>query len=93
MTKSALAHMVGCNTAAEIWRALEGVFGTRCKAKIIQLKFPLQSQKKGGLSMKEYLTKMKTLVDTLASIRCCMSEDDHILDILIGWSNMIQLCL
>lgn len=50
----------------------------------MQYKLQLQTLKKGNLTMREYLTKMKSFADVLASASHKLSEDDQILHILSG---------
>ncbi|PON92317.1 hypothetical protein TorRG33x02_119460, partial [Trema orientale] len=87
ITESILAQMVDCNNAAEVWGALERIFSSQSKAKIMQYKLWIQSLKKGGLSMREYLVKMKTYANILASVGHIVTEEDQILYILIGLSS------
>lgn len=50
----------------------------------MNLKLQLQTLKKGNLSMKDYLMKMKTICDTLAACGQPISEEDQVLSILAG---------
>lgn len=59
--------MVGSNTAIDIWKIVARLFTSRTKAEVMQRKLQLQTQKKGGLSMREYLLKMNTYADVLTS--------------------------
>lgn len=54
------------------------------KAKVTQYNFKLQSQKKGGLSMRNYLIKMETYLYILSSSEHNIYED-QILAILAGF--------
>lgn len=50
----------------------------------MNLKFQLQTIKKGNLSMRDYLEKVKTTCNTLAACRCPISEEGQVLCILVG---------
>ena len=50
----------------------------------MQYKLQLQTLKKGTLTMREILTRMKSYADVLASAGHKLSEDEHILYILSG---------
>ena len=65
--------MVGCNTAADVWKVVDKTFALQSQAKAMQHKLQFPTLKKGGLSMTEYLLKMT------------VSEHDQIRYILSGW--------
>lgn len=72
MTETIQAQMVGCNTAADVWKVVDKTFALQSQAKVMQYKLQFPTLKKEGLSMKEYLLKMT------------VSEHDQILYILSG---------
>ncbi|CBI25270.3 unnamed protein product, partial [Vitis vinifera] len=84
LTKGVMAQIIGLDTASEIWTALEKIFSAASKARIMQLHFQLQTTKKGGLSMMEYLLKIKSIVDNLLAIGENITEQDRILYLLAG---------
>lgn len=45
----------------------------------MQYKMQFKTMKKGGLTMAEYLLKMKSTIDALASVGNIISEEDQIL--------------
>ncbi|KAJ9705792.1 hypothetical protein PVL29_003748 [Vitis rotundifolia] len=50
----------------------------------MQHKMQLQTMKKGGATMVEYLLKMKGIIDVLVSIGHIVSKNDQILHVLVG---------
>ena len=84
MSETVLVNMVGFETSSEIWDSLEKSFASQSPARIMQYKLQLQTLKKGSLTMREYLTKMKSYADVLASAGHKLTEDDQILHILSG---------
>lgn len=84
MSESVLTRMVGCETSTQIWTKLNSYFASHTRAKISQFKTVLQNIKKGSLNMNEYLSKVKNIVDRLASVGHTTSESDHIEFILNG---------
>ncbi|KAL5766925.1 hypothetical protein ACOSP7_017542 [Xanthoceras sorbifolium] len=66
MKSDLLPELVGCSTVREVWSTIERLFSTLSKAGLMQLKLQLQTLKKGGLGMSEYLMKKKGIFDTLA---------------------------
>ncbi|KAK6148911.1 hypothetical protein DH2020_016436 [Rehmannia glutinosa] len=87
LSESILILTVGLSTSREIWSTLENNFAAQSQAKIMQYKIMLQSLKKNGLSMREYLSKMKACCDVLASAGHIISERDQVLHVLTGLSN------
>lgn len=53
MTESVLVGAVGLVSSKEIWETLESNYASQSGAKLMQLKFQLQTLKKGSSSMKE----------------------------------------
>lgn len=49
ISESMFGHVVRCTSSFEIWSTLENLFTTQSKARILQLRFQLQSLKKGSL--------------------------------------------
>eukprot|EP00261_Vitis_vinifera_P036785 XP_019078028.1 PREDICTED: dr1-associated corepressor homolog [Vitis vinifera] len=84
LTEDVMAQIIGLDTASEIWTALEKIFSAASKACIMQLRFQLQTTKKGGLSMMEYLLKIKSIVANLLAIGENITEQDRILYLLAG---------
>ncbi|KAK2659296.1 hypothetical protein Ddye_005829 [Dipteronia dyeriana] len=76
--------MVGCSIASESWYTIEQLFKSQSKANIMQLKLQLQTLKKHGYSMTEYLIKKKSIIDALSFTGCVITEDDKIMSILVG---------
>lgn len=51
---------------------------------MVQLKKQLQNLKKGGLSINEYVLKIKILTDDLESASCVVSEEEKLMYVLRG---------
>lgn len=79
-----LISTVGLDNACQIWCTLEQAFAGQSKAKILQHKLQIQKMKKGNLTMREYLSKMKACIDILFSAGHRLSVEDQILHILAG---------
>ncbi|KAL5787243.1 hypothetical protein ACOSP7_004192 [Xanthoceras sorbifolium] len=63
ITQELLPEFVGCHTTCEAWKSIEQLFASQSKANVMQLKLQLQTLKKAGLSMTEYLKKKKSIMD------------------------------
>lgn len=77
-------HVVYCSTSLEVWNTLEDLFTTSSKARTLQLRFQLQSLKKGNLSIHDYMLKMRSLAKNMSAAGQLISDDELILYILGG---------
>ncbi|PPS01788.1 hypothetical protein GOBAR_AA18882 [Gossypium barbadense] len=81
-----LPHLIGMDTSAKIWDAIIALYGTQTTSKLMFHRRSLHSQRKGDLSMKEFLMKVKSCCDALASYGEVISEREHVTAILNGLS-------
>ncbi|XP_041995621.1 uncharacterized protein LOC121745715 [Salvia splendens] len=91
LSESALILVVGLKTTKDIWNALQTNYARQSRAKVMQIKLQWQNTKKESLSMQEYLNKMKTCFDFLASAGSKISEEDQIFYILGGLAQDYNL--
>lgn len=84
VSEAMLGHVARCSSAAEIWNILENLFQNHSKARILQLRSQLHTQKKGTLSIDEYMLKMQEIADNLIAAGQKISDDDLIMNILEG---------
>lgn len=66
MTEGIASEVMGCNTAASLWTALEDLYGAHSRANMDELCTKLQTTRKGAQSMAEYLRQKRMWADTLA---------------------------
>ena len=55
-----LSHVIGLETSAEVWKAIEELTNTQSRSRTQQLRSTLNDTKKGALSAEQYFAKMKT---------------------------------
>ena len=79
-----LTDLVGCNTASAIWSTLMDLFVSQTRARVSQYKQDIERLKKNNLTMREYLSKMKSLSDALASVGHSLSQKDQVSNITNG---------
>lgn len=84
LSEAMLGHVVRCSSAAEIWKILENLFQNHSNARILQLRSQLHTQKKGTLSIDEYMLKMREIADNLITAGQKVSDDELIMNILEG---------
>uniref|UniRef100_A0A803QJK9 Integrase catalytic domain-containing protein n=1 Tax=Cannabis sativa TaxID=3483 RepID=A0A803QJK9_CANSA len=83
MSEKVLTRMVGSDSAAQIWINLCEYYTSLNRAKIGQYKTLLRNTKMQA-SLNDYLLKIKSVIDTLASIGHPTSAHDHIEAIFNG---------
>ncbi|KAK6116468.1 hypothetical protein DH2020_049761 [Rehmannia glutinosa] len=84
LSESILISTVGLSTSKEIWECLQTTFASQNQAKLMQYRLQLQTIRKGGLQMKEYLNKIKSCCDLLGSAGEPVSQRDQLMYILSG---------
>ncbi|KAK6116197.1 hypothetical protein DH2020_050053 [Rehmannia glutinosa] len=84
LSERILVSIVGLESSKTVWEALDISFASQNGAKIMQYKLQLQTLKKGTLSMRDYLNKIKSVCDLLASAGHGIDEPDQVLHALSG---------
>ncbi|KAJ9680818.1 hypothetical protein PVL29_019971 [Vitis rotundifolia] len=79
-----LPQVVGCSLAFEVWNTISQNFNSQSSVKVMFYKSQMQMFKKDGLTMRDYLTKMKNYCDLLATAGHKISNTDHIRAIMQG---------
>lgn len=82
--RDALAHVIHCESSAEIWSTLEKQYSRQTVAKSFQLKQQLRSVKKESLSVNDYTLKIKTIGHALVAIGEPLPDKELLLAILNG---------
>ncbi|XP_039022461.1 uncharacterized protein LOC120154905 [Hibiscus syriacus] len=81
-----LPHLTGLTSSRTIWNAVSRLFGVRSSAKISSLRHNFHSQRKAGLTVSDYLAKIKTICDLLNVVGCVVPEQEQVSVILAGLS-------
>ncbi|KAL5577971.1 hypothetical protein UlMin_019670 [Ulmus minor] len=84
LTPSIMAQIIGHTSSHSVWVALEKIFSSSFRARIMQLRLELQTIKKGSMSMIDYIMKIEGVVDNLAAIGEPVSDQDQIMNLLGG---------
>ncbi|KAE8659142.1 Detected protein of confused Function [Hibiscus syriacus] len=79
-------HLTGLTSSRTIWNAVLRLFGVRSSAKISSLRHSLHSQRKVGLTVSDYLAKIKTICDLLNAAGCVVPEQEQVSVIIAGLS-------
>ena len=68
LSESILSQVLGCNTSRTLWVALERMFISQSRARVMQIQYQLATSKKGNSNVTDYFQRMHSLGDTLATI-------------------------
>ncbi|KAA8542406.1 hypothetical protein F0562_023459 [Nyssa sinensis] len=79
-----LGLVVGLETSAAVWRALENAFVKSSQPREFQLETELSLLQKGDMSLNEYLTKFKRLCDDLVAIGKPIGDEKKVFFLLKG---------
>lgn len=71
----------------------ENNYTSQSKARLMQYKYQLQTLRKGSLSMREYLNKVKTYCDILAFVGQKLTEEEQVLHVLSGLGSEYDLVM
>jgi hypothetical protein len=84
LTPAVLGHVLFLKTSTQVREALDRMFASRSKAKIVQLVSQLVKPKKRDVSMSDYFHHMKRVTDTMTSIGKPLEDDELVSYILAG---------
>ncbi|KAI0498170.1 hypothetical protein KFK09_021411 [Dendrobium nobile] len=90
ISPTVLPYILHLDTTHEIWQVLESQFQATSRSKVIQLKNELHHISMKNLSMIQYLTEIKKLVDQIASAGSTIDSEDIVLYILNGLPSAYQ---
>ncbi|KAL5580277.1 hypothetical protein UlMin_012719 [Ulmus minor] len=79
-----MAQIIGYTSSHSAWVALEKIFSSYSRARIMQLRLELQITKKGSMSMIDYIMKIKSAADSLVAISEPVSDQDQVMNLLRG---------
>jgi uncharacterized membrane protein YgcG len=78
LSKEILGHVNTETMANGAWAAIEALFASQSRAKIISTRMALTSATKGTSSVSEYFTKIKTLVDEMAAAGHKLEDEEFV---------------
>ncbi|KAE8672405.1 ATP-dependent RNA helicase SUV3L [Hibiscus syriacus] len=86
ISPSLLPHLVGAETAAQVWKTINKIFACKSTTTTMNLHYQLKAVHQGDLGMRGYIFQVKEICDALASCGSPMSKLEHIATILNGLS-------
>jgi hypothetical protein len=84
VSRDVLIQVVVLQSAIEGWKHIEGVFASQSRARVINTHMALATTQKGPSNVAEYISKMKTLADDMASIGKKLDDEEFDSYILTG---------
>uniref|UniRef100_A0A803PM38 Integrase catalytic domain-containing protein n=1 Tax=Cannabis sativa TaxID=3483 RepID=A0A803PM38_CANSA len=84
MTEGIACEVMGCDSSASLWTALEELFGAHSKAKMDEYRTKIQTARKGALSMADYLRQKRQWADVLALAGEPYPENQLVSNVLSG---------
>ncbi|KAI0494798.1 hypothetical protein KFK09_024941 [Dendrobium nobile] len=84
ISPSILPYVITAKTAQEVWQVLERRLQPTCRSRIIQLKNELHHVQMKDLTMQQYLSHIKSIVDNIAASGSTVDPEDIIIHILNG---------
>ncbi|KAG8483306.1 hypothetical protein CXB51_022295 [Gossypium anomalum] len=79
-----LVHLTAAKTSLDIWTTIDRKFSAKSNIKLSSMRHTLYSIKKGSLTIKYYLSKVKSLSDSLTAAGSLVTEQEQISVILAG---------
>ncbi|KAK5844195.1 hypothetical protein PVK06_000330 [Gossypium arboreum] len=86
VTDEILVHLTAAKTSFDIWTTIDKKFGAKSNIKISSMCHALYSIKKTNLTIKDYLSKVKSLSDSLTAVGSLVTEQEQVSIILAGLS-------
>ena len=76
LSREVLTQVATFTKATEVWEAIENLFASQSRARIINIRMALSSTKKGTRTIAEYVGKMKSLADDMSSARKPLDDEE-----------------
>jgi hypothetical protein len=67
LSKTVLSQVIGCSTSHEIWGALEKMYCSESRARVMHIHHRLATTNKGSTSVTIYFHKIKSLANSLTA--------------------------
>jgi hypothetical protein len=84
MTKDVMAQVASCSTPREVWTLLEQTYASRSKARVVNTRMAVATTQKGNMTILEYIGKMKSLADEMASVEKALEDEELVSYVLAG---------
>jgi histone deacetylase 1/2 len=75
-------QLIGCTSAMDVWAVVHRLYGAQSRAKVRHVRRQLQSLRKEGMPIAQYIHKMKALNDIMAAAGSPLSNDELVDNII-----------
>ncbi|KAH9782586.1 hypothetical protein KPL71_008966 [Citrus sinensis] len=84
ISEGTLGLVINLDSSYTVWKTLEKKFGVQYEAKVLQIKYEINTLKKESMNVEDYCMKMKALADKLACAGSPLNDRELLLHILNG---------
>ena len=84
ISEGTLGLVITLDSSYAVWKTLEKKFGVQSKAKVLQIKYEINTLKKESMNVEDYCMKMKALADKLACAGSPLNDRELLMYILNG---------
>jgi len=84
IAQEVMGQAAACDTPQEVWSLLEQTYASQSRARTVNTRIALATTRKGDMSISEYITKMKSLADEMASAKKKVDDEELVSYILAG---------
>ena len=84
LSRDVLTQVAALPTTAAVCEAIEGMFASQSRTRVINTRMALANAQKGSSSIADYFTKMKSLADDMASAGKPLEDEEIVPYILSG---------
>jgi hypothetical protein len=76
ISRDVLLHVAVLPTAVAVWKHIGTSFASQSRSQVINTRMTLATTQKGSLAAAEYVSKMKSLADDMASARKKLDDEE-----------------
>jgi hypothetical protein len=84
LARDVLAQVAAQDTTTNLWSAIEEMYSSQNRAKVVNTRLSLATTQKGNQSIAEYVGKMRTLGDEMAAAGRKLEQEELVEYILTG---------
>ena len=74
--RDVLKQVATAKTAAQLWSSIEEIFSSQTWTRAVNTHIALANMKKGGMTINEYLSKMKSLADDMSTVGKPLGDEE-----------------
>ena len=71
-----LKQVATAKAAAQLWSSIEEIFSSQTWTRAVNTHIALANMKKGGMTINEYLSKMKSLADDMSTVGKPLGDEE-----------------